>query len=217
MTDQHPPTETPADPTADAAALDPAATTTATTAPPLEPAPTPNDPAGAKADPAPTANPDVAAAAATATPSTGRRRVLRLVAGIYWLIARLFAIALFVGGVALGYSAFLATQPAPTFVVDPAVEGVAPPAAVEEFISALTSNDPDALRSVIPAEPYQLLIAEMARWGFTSVTSVERLSTMADGDRTATEIVMSGPTDSGVPVTVNLVIHVDAGQIASFR
>jgi hypothetical protein len=57
----------------------------------------------------------------------------------------------------------------------------------------------------------------MARWGFTSVARVETLSTMADGDRTATTIVMSGPTDSGVPVTVNLIIHVDAGQIASFR
>ena len=215
MTDQHATTDTPADPTADAAALDP----TTTTAPPLEPTPTITEASVTTAESTAAASDTNAAAAATAaaTPSKGRRRVLRLVAGIYWLIARLFAIALFAAGALLGYNAFLANQPAPTFVVDPAVQGVAPPAAVEEFIGALTSNDSDALRSVVPAEPYQLLIAEMARWGFTSVASVETLSTMVDGDRTATEIVMTGPTDTGNPVTVNLIVHVEDGQIASFR
>ena len=213
MTDQQPPTDTPADPTADAAALDPSI------AAPLEPAPdaselsTTSEATAAASE----ATADAASGSTDVMPSKGRKRVLRLVAGIYWLIARLFAIVLFVGGVALGYSAFLATQPEPTFVVDPAVQGVTTPAAVEEFIGALTSDDSDALRSVVPAEPYQLLIAEMARWGFTSVTNVETLSTMVDGSRTATEIVMSGPTETGVPVTVNLIVHVDDGQIASFR
>lgn len=155
--------------------------------------------------------------AVTPTSSPMKRRRLRLIAGIYWLIARLFAIALFAAGVALGYNAFLANQPPPPAVVSPAVEGSVAPAVVTEFIAALGSNNADALRSAVPPEPYQLLIAEMDRWGFVSITDIQTLSTFADGSRSATALVMTGPTTNGVPVSVNLVVHVDGGQIVSFR
>lgn len=173
-------------------------------------------PTPAEAPPvAPADMPPIAPAEAPPAPFGSRR--LHLLAGLRWLVARLFAIALFVGGLALGYSAFLADQPEPTVVVDPATAGVATPTTVEEFITALTSNQPDALRSAVAPEPYQLLIAEMDRWGFVSITKVETLSTYADGPRSATELVMTGTTTAGVPVTVNLVVHVAGGQIVSFR
>lgn len=187
-----------------------AATRTVDAATAGELAPTVDAATAAPADPTP---PPVA----TPAPRPARTRALHLLAGIRWLVARAVAVALFVVGVALGYDAYLSSQPPPAVVVDPATEGVETPVAVTEFIEALISNDPDALRSVVPPDPYQLLIAEMDRWGFVSMMSVETLSTYVDGDASATEIVMTGSTTQGVPVTVNLVVHVDGGQIVSFR
>ncbi len=197
-----------------AAAPDPAATPDAAAAitepltPPLD---TPI------ADPAPTAGPVADPTATPATTSPYKSRRLHLLAGIRWLVARAFAIALFLGGVAIGYGAYVAVQPPPIVALDPAVDGTVAPAVVTEFSAALASNDAAALRSAVPADPYQLLIAEMSRWDFQSVQSVETLSTYVDGPRTATELVMTGLSTEGLPVSVNLVVHVDAGQIASFR
>jgi hypothetical protein len=140
-----------------------------------------------------------------------------VLAGLRWLVARTVAIVLFVGGVALGYSAFVANQPPPIVAIDPAVNGTEAPAVVKEFIVALSSNDAAALRSAVPPDPYQLLIAEMSRWDFQSIQAVETLSTYVDGPRTATELIMSGLATNGTPVSVNLVVHVDGGKIASFR
>ena len=166
--------------------------------------------------------PTVAAPPAAAPPAADpaaptRSRRLHVLAGLRWLVARTLAVALFVGGAALGYNAFLTQQPPSTAVVDVATDGVPVPPAVEEFITALMANEPDALRSVVPAEPYQLLIAEMTRWGFTSISTVETLSTFVDGTRSATAIVMAGPTSNGAPITVNLVVHLDKGQLVNFR
>jgi hypothetical protein len=146
-----------------------------------------------------------------------RSHRLRFLAGLRWLIARTVAIVLFVAGVALGYGAFVANQPPPTIAVDPATNGVVAPAVVREFVEALISNDPSALRSAVPTVPYQQLIAEMGRWDFQTMTDVETLSTYVDGPRSATELVMSGTSTAGVPLSVNLVVQVDDGQIASFR
>jgi hypothetical protein len=173
------------------------------------------------AEAAPAAVDPGAAADATATTDlpimAHHSRRLHLVAGLRWLLARALAILVFVLGVTLGYGAFLATQAPPLALVDPATGGNATPAVVEEFITALASNDAAALRSAVPTAPYQLLIAEMDRWEYRSISSVERLSTYADGPRTATELVLHGTTTAGNPVTVNLVVHVDAGTIVSFR
>jgi hypothetical protein len=62
-----------------------------------------------------------------------------------------------------------------------------------------------------------VLIVEMERWEFRSMTGVETLSTFVDGPRTATELVMTGLSTTGQPVSINLIVHVDGGQIASFR
>lgn len=161
------------------------------------------------------ATPAAASAPAAANPHTSRR--LHVLAGLRWLVARAFAIVLFVGGVAIGYGAYVANQPPPIVALDPAVDGTVAPAVVTEFVAALASNDAAALRSAVPQDPYQLLIAEMSRWDFQSIQSVETLSTYVDGPRTATELVMTGLSTEGIPVSVNLVVHVDAGQIASFR
>lgn len=144
-------------------------------------------------------------------------RRLRAVAGTRRLVAWAFAIALFGGGVALGYRIFVVSQPPPIVAVAQATDGVDAPLVVKEFIVALASNDAAALRSAVSQDPYQLLIAEMARWNFQTLTRVQTLSTYADGPRAATELVMSGISTAGVPVTVNLVVHVASGRIVSFR
>lgn len=155
------------------------------------------------------------AAAVPAVPTVRRRT--KVVAGLRWAVARMVAIAVFVAGAALGYNAFLADQPAPVSVVDPATDGVEAPAVVREFITALTSNDEAALRSAVPGGPYSQLVAEMQRWQFQEVTGVETLSTFADGPRLATEIIMSGRTQDGTATSINLIVHVADGQIAMFR
>jgi hypothetical protein len=193
------------------AAPDPATAITEALTPPLDASAI--DPAPPATDPA--ASPAADNPAAATSPFKSRR--LHLLAGIRWLVARTFAIALFLGGVALGYGVFVANQPPPIVALDPAVDGSVAPAVVTEFIAALGTNDAAALRSAVPPEAYQLLIAEMGRWDFQSIQSVETLSTVADGPRTATELVMTGLSTDGIPVSVNLVVHVDGGQIASFR
>ena len=172
-------------------------------------------PLEARVEAAPPAPAPVTSSDAVAPPTSSRR--LHLLAGLRWLVARTVAIVFFMGGVALGYNAFLADQPAPPPIVDPATRGTETPAAVREFMAALSSNDAAALRSATPPDPYQLLIAEMDRWSFVTMTEVEALSTLVDGPRSATELVMTGTTTTGVPVTVNIVVHVDGGQIVSFR
>ena len=192
------------------------ATDDAAVAEPLVP-PTATTQAAATPAPPVTAASAVPAVPDATTSISRRPRRLKVLAGLRWLVARTVAIAVFVAGVALGYSAFLTTQAPATPVVDPATTGVAAPAVVQEFIEALGSNDPGALRSAVPDAPYQLLVAEMARWSFQRVTHVETLSTFVDGPRSATELVLSGVSSTGTPISVNLVVHVDAGQIESFR
>lgn len=155
-------------------------------------------------------------APAVPTAST-RSRGLKLLGGLRWLVARSIAILVFIAGVALGYQAFLSTQPAPPPIGDPATAGVATPAAVNEFIDALQTNDSAALRAAVPGDPYQLLITEMARWDLKSVTGVKTLSTYDDGPRSATELVITGVSTTGAPVSINLVVHLDGGKIVSFR
>jgi hypothetical protein len=164
----------------------------------------------------PTTGVDAVAPPAAPAARTSSRR-LHVVAGLRWLVARTIAIVFFMGGVALGYNAYLANQPTAPNIVDPATQGTDTPAVVRELMAALRSNDAAALRSATPPDPYQLLIAEMERWSFVTMTRVEALSTFLDGSRSATELVLTGSTTTGVPVSVNLVVHVDAGQIVSFR
>lgn len=155
------------------------------------------------------------AVVAPAAPTIQRRT--KVVARLRWAAARLVAIAMFVAGAALGYNAFLSSQPAPVSFVDPATDGVEVPAVVREFVTALTSNDEAALRSAVPGGPYSQLVAEMQRWQVQEVTGVETLSTFAVGPRTATEIIMSGRTQDGTPTSINLIVHVENGQITVFR
>jgi hypothetical protein len=69
----------------------------------------------------------------------------------------------------------------------------------------------------VPTEPYKLFTNEMQRWDFATVTSVKTLSTVVDGSRSSTAIVLIGTTSSGNPVSINLIVHADAGKIVSFR
>ena len=173
-------------------------------APPLVP-PAPAVPAGPAT---------VAASADAALPS---RRRLVLLAGLGRLARLIVMVALLVAGVALGSASFQRSQPPAPVAGDPVTAGVAPPPIVQEFVTAIASNDPDAIRSAVPTDPYKLLAAELQRWDFATVTSVETLSTLDDGPRSSTAIVLIGHTSGGNPVSINLIVHADAGKIVSFR
>jgi hypothetical protein len=129
------------------------------------------------------------------------------------------SVGLFVGGIALGSYLFQTTRPAPaggggTGVV---VNSEGPPPVAQEFISALSRNDADALRSSLDQEPHLDLTREMTKFGIQRVDNVEVLGTHVDGGRSATEILMQYESTDGTPFAINLVILVDGGKIEGFR
>ena len=144
----------------------------------------------------------------------GRRR---LGGWLLKLVTSLFALTLFVGGVALGVSTYQRTQLPPPVVGDPSTGGVPTPPVVMELAAALKSNDADSLRSAVPADPYRLLTGELQSWQIQGVTSVETLATMKDGPRSATEIIITGKAPNGDARVFNLVVHVNDNQIVDFR
>lgn len=159
---------------------------------------------------------EAAPAAVADAPSKPRRR-LALAAGVLRLLTLLLTFSLFAVGIVLGVGMFQRMQPAPAAVAAAPIVNTPAPAAVQEFVTALGSNDPDALRSAVPAEPYAQLVGEMQRWEFLRVQEVETLSTFVDGDRSATELVLLGRDTAGVPVLINLVVQTQGGQIVVFR
>lgn len=172
---------------------------------------TPATPVAAPAEPATPAAPTGAE-----TASRPRRRVVAI-AGLRRVLGFALSVGLLVGGIALGYNAFVTSQPATAPVVDPATNGVQAPPAVAELSAALASNDADKVRAAVQGDPYKLLTSEMQRWNFRDVATVETLSTLVDGDRTATVLVIIGNATDGTPVTVNLIVQTQDGAIVSFR
>jgi len=165
------------------------------------------------------------AAAATATVSDAppaiapsRRRSLAIVAGLTRLLRFALVLAGFAFGVALGYQAFLRSEPPPTAPIAGATTaGNLPAPVVREFIAAIARNDADAIRSTVAADPYKSLTAEMSRWEINTVTSVKTLATFEDGQRTATAFVMIGRDGSQNPVAINLIVETQAGNIVGFK
>lgn len=168
------------------------------------------------APPAAPAMPPATPAIPAETPSRPRRRVLVL-ANLRRVAGFAFMVALLVGGITLGYTAFLNDQPVTPTVGDPASNGVEAPPAVAELAAALATNDADNVRAAVQGDPYKLLTSEMERWNFKDVATVETLSTLVDGDRTATVLVIVGHATDGTPVTVNLIVQTQDGAIVSFR
>jgi hypothetical protein len=148
-------------------------------------------------------------------PVHARRRLIR--GWTFRLVTSLFALGLFVFGMAMGVNAFNRMQPPPPVVGDPSTGGVPTPPVVSELAKALASNDADSMRSAMAADPYRLLTGELQSWQIQGITSVETLATMQDGPRSATEIVITGKSPSGDPRVFNLVVHVDDNQIVTFR
>lgn len=166
-------------------------------------------------DPDTTFDDAMAAAAEPAKPVHTRRRRIR--GWMFRLVTSLFALALFVGGVAIGATAYQRIQPPPPVVGDPSTSSVQTPPVVKELADALASNDADSLRSAVSGDPYRLLTGELQSWQMQGVTSVETLATMQDGPRSATEIIITGRSMSGDPRVFNLVVHVNDNQIVDFR
>jgi hypothetical protein len=178
-------------------------------------APTPSDDATHEpaTPPAPPPLPD--AAPGTSVPARRRRAVLAVV--LRRLVGFAVAIALLMGGVALGYQAFLGAQPPPPVVGDPATEGVPTPGAVAELVQAITRDDADAVRAALPQAVFDLYAGELQRWSVATVTAVETLATYEDGPRSATALVLHGRTAERNPVAVHLIVLTQDGQIVSLR
>jgi hypothetical protein len=157
----------------------------------------------------------MAAPAEPAKPVHARRRRIR--GWMFRLVTSLFALALFIGGVAIGVNTYQRIQPPPPVVGDPSTGGIPTPPVVKELADALASNDADSLRSAVSGDPYRLLTGELQSWQIQGVTSVETLATMQDGPRSATEIIITGRSMSGDPRVFNLVVHVNDNQIVDFR
>jgi hypothetical protein len=126
------------------------------------------------------------------------------------------SIGLFVIGIGIGIAYFQRVQPPPVVPAEISA-GSATPAVVQEFVTAMGSNNPDAMRSAVAPDPYAQLVGEMVRRDFKEVTRVETLTTVIDGDRTATEVIVFGNTTANLPVVVNLVVHTQGGKIVMFR
>jgi hypothetical protein len=159
--------------------------------------------------------PAVAVDAPKEPTKVSRRPVI--IAGLRRLVTFALAIALFVGGIALGQAVFERTRPVPVGVDGAVTVSDPPPAVTQEFIRALAANDADAMRSSLNPQPNKDLTDEFARFAIKRIMSVETLGTHVDGTRSATAILMRAEKTDGLPFEVNLVILVDGGQIEGFR
>jgi hypothetical protein len=137
----------------------------------------------------------------------GARRLLRFA----------FAVALLVGGVALGYRVYLTNQPVQAVTGDPGIVGVATPAVVQELVGAIEADDGDRIRSALQAEMFNRYTSEIERFGIAMIENVKTLGTYADGDQTATAIVIEEVTKDRNPFAYNLVELTQNGQIVRLR
>lgn len=152
-------------------------------------------------------------AAAPAVDPTPRR--LRVVAATRRLLAAVLLLAIFGLGAAVGYSTFVVNEPAAPAVGGPALGDTPAPASVQELVAGLAANDPDALRSAVPPQPFQVLTTAMQ--GVQEVRSVETLATFADGPRTASHLILHVVQENGVPATFNLTVLTQDGAIVGVR
>lgn len=159
------------------------------------------------------------AAAADAPAETGPRRRERVATFMRRFAVFALAVALLVGGIALGATIFQRTRPVGDVVPLGQVGTTAeqPALVAQEFIGALRANDFDAMRSAMQPEAALNFNDEIERRGVMSIDKVEVLGTHVAGQRSATEILMQYKTDEDLPLAINLVILVDGGKIEGFR
>jgi hypothetical protein len=158
-------------------------------------------------------------AASDAPADASPRRRERVTSFVRRLGVVAIAVALLVGGIALGSAIFQMTRPA-TDVVPTGQLGTTadqPALVTQEFITAMRASDFDALRSSLQQEAAIHFEDEIQRRAVKSIDKVEVLGTHVFGERSATEIVMQYKTDEDIPRSINLVILVDGGRIEGFR
>ena len=159
------------------------------------------------------------AAAAETPATTGPRRRARVATFMRRLALFVVAVALLVGGIALGVTIFQATRP-PSTANPPGQVGTTteqPALVTQEFISALRANDFDAMRSSLEPEAAVHFSDEIERRGVMTIDKVEVLGTHVAGQLSATEILLQYKSDEDLPRSINLVILVDGGKIEGFR
>jgi hypothetical protein len=159
------------------------------------------------------------AAAADAAVVPSPRRSERVATFMRRFVIFAIAIAIFVGGIALGSTIFQMTRPASAVVPAGQVGTTAeqPALVTQEFIAALRANNFDAMRSSLQAEAAIHFADEIELRGVMTFDKVEVLGTHVAGQRSATEILMQYKNDQDIPLSINLVILVDGGKIEGFR
>lgn len=159
------------------------------------------------------------AAAADTPAASGPRRRERVATFMRRFAVFAVAVALFVGGIALGATIFQSNRPAST-ATPPGQVGTTteqPAPVTQEFITALRANDFDAMRSSLQPEAAIHFVDEIERRGVMTIDKVEVLGTHVAGQLSATEILMQYKSDEDLPRSINLVILVDGGKIEGFR
>ena len=185
------------------------------TAPPLEPPGVDTRATEAAPSSSDATTSDAAPPAANARTAGRRAAAAR---GAIRLVQFAFGVALFAVGVWLGTLAFQSTQSDPQTVGAGVVaNGTPTPPVVEEFAAALASGGPDAVRSSVSTEVFALLASELSRWNYTSIGKVDVLSTTVDGPRSATGLVLTGTTNTGTTLAINLIVQTDGGRISTLR
>ena len=158
-------------------------------------------------------------AASDAPADASPRRRERVTSVMQRLGVFAIAVALLVGGIALGSTIFRMTRPATDVVPAGQVGTTAeqPALVTQEFIAAMRTSDFDALRSSLQPEAAIHFEDEIQRRAMKSIDKVEVLGTHVFGERSATEILLQYKTDEDIPRSINLVILVDGGKIEGFR
>jgi hypothetical protein len=158
-------------------------------------------------------------AASDAPAESGSRRRERVTTFLRRFAVFALAVALLVGGIALGATIFQMTRPASDVVPAGQVGTTAeqPALVTQESIGALRANDFDAMRSSMQPEAALIFNDEIERRGVMKIDRVEVLGTHVAGPRSATEILLQYKTDEDLPLAINLVILVDGGKIEGFR
>jgi hypothetical protein len=152
-----------------------------------------------------------------------RRGARRMKRGLAAAARPAMLIAIFAGGVALGWSIWMRNAPLPPSAAggqavstEPGTTANVPPQ-VQSLIAALTADNQTQLQVVVPAEPYRLIAGELARRDVAKIAGARAFSTYENGPDSATEILVGGTNSTGDPVVFNLVVHLQNGVITEFR
>jgi hypothetical protein len=150
-----------------------------------------------------------------------RRASRRAKAGLEAAARPILVLALFVLGMSVGWTSYLATRPVPQSAAAPAAVDAGTttdvPPQILSLITALNADDQNQVQTVVPAEPYRLLAGELAAEGVKTIRGASALQTFTVGRDSVTQILIRATSADGSNFAFNLVVHLQDGVITEFR